>query len=110
MREELARLARHLADQPQDRDAVWRSPGPATPPDAVGAHLDEVLAGEPPSAEATRLSDALRPAILDVLPEGASLRELVCRSSLCRMEISYPDLAAYQGFLETQLWGAKGAL
>jgi hypothetical protein len=52
----------------------------------------------------------LRPAILDVLPEGASLRELVCRSSLCRAEISYPDLASYQRFLDGPLSGAKDAL
>ena len=41
---------------------------------------------------------------------GASLRELVCGSSLCRAEISYPDLASFQGFVESKLTATEGGV
>ena len=108
---QVARLQREIAAQASSQSAAVEtqpaSAGPRSPAD-FGAQLDDILEQEPAAADANRLAAELRLSIVRGLPRGAFVRDLVCRSSLCRAEISYPDLDAYQGFVEEKLAGAEG--
>jgi hypothetical protein len=107
LRAELARLQERTPRPAQGDEA----PEPiASTPAAFSTYLDELLEREPPASDAKQLAGTLRAELARALPYGASLRDIVCGSSVCRAEISYPDLETYQGFTETELSGAEGGL
>jgi hypothetical protein len=76
----------------------------------LAERLDELLRREPEGTEARRLATELSERIRAALPHGASLREVRCRPSLCRAEMTYPDLAAYQEFVESSLNGNEAGV
>jgi hypothetical protein len=43
----------------------------------------------------------------DVLPEGARVISLECRSSMCRLEMSHPSLESFQGFVRKSMLGGE---
>jgi hypothetical protein len=74
--------------------------------DQLADRLDDLLRREPPEGEAERFAAELAPRMRAALPHGASLREVRCRPSLCRIEMTYPDLDTYQRFVEVHLSGS----
>jgi hypothetical protein len=51
----------------------------------------------------------LSPKLADVLPAGSAVREIQCRTSMCRVTTSHPDMDSYRAFLKAGLefMGAK---
>ena len=79
-------------------------------PDRLRETLEERVRLGPGGAEESRLAAELRDWVQDALPPGASLRDVVCRASVCRLEATYPDLATYQTFVETYFGADERAL
>lgn len=109
LQRQVARLQREVGAQDPAGEMEPVRSAPRAQPD-LSTYLDDVIEEEAAAADTSRLAAELRPSIVRALPRGASLRDLVCRSSLCRAEISYPDLDAFQAFVEEKLSGSDGAI
>lgn len=59
--------------------------------------LDRLLVAEAPDPAWSEASDLSR-RVQDALPDGSSLEDLRCGSSLCRVMVSHPNLDAYNAF------------
>ncbi|NMO13436.1 hypothetical protein HPC49_08745 [Pyxidicoccus fallax] len=78
---------------------------PEPTPEEVVARLDARFFGEEVDAAWSRdaLPRAERLGVL--LPRGARVVSLECRSSMCRLEMSHPSLESFQGFVREALLG-----
>jgi hypothetical protein len=86
------------------KDSMPLPPEPS--PREIAEQMDERFFGEwiDPGwrHEATPRAEKLRA----TLPEGARVVSLECRSSMCRVEMSHPNLEAFQGFVRESLLGS----
>ena len=113
LRAQLAALHRQIAvAHTPSREGPAAQPVPSTAPatQELSLQLDEILQRGPDTIEARRLAAELGPAITRSLPQRAVLRHIVCVTSVCRAEISYPSAEALQSFVETALTGAEASV
>jgi hypothetical protein len=81
-------------------------PAPEEPtPDEVVARLDARFFGEGVDPAWSRDATPRAERLGGLLPRGARVVSLECRSSMCRLEMSHPDLESFQGFLRDGLLG-----
>jgi hypothetical protein len=101
-----------VAPQPGEVREEASSRSPSAPPPEVRAEevleqLDERFFSEPLdpgwSHEARRHAEQFG----GTMPKGARVLSLECRSSLCRMETTQPNLESFQDFVRQGLLGGK---
>lgn len=110
-RAEAAPVPERLPEPPKQEEApVAKAPAaaPAEPsPDEVIDQMDERFFLEEVDPAWSRDARHRVERLGGLMPEGARIVAVECRSSMCRMEMSHPSLESFQGFVRKGLMGPE---
>lgn len=90
--------------RPPGEEGEGPASGEPTPEEMV-ARLDARFFGEAVDPAWSRDATPRAERLGVLLPRGARVVSLECRSSMCRLEMSHPDLESFQGFVRDGLLG-----
>jgi hypothetical protein len=110
-REDLPMLAAPLAAErlPAERSVTPESPRLPPSQEAVTSFLRTSFENQPVDAHWAAATGAILDRMIrSHLKDGSALRELSCRSSLCRLVLTHPDARAQQAFMDSTLGSWPG--
>jgi hypothetical protein len=102
---------RALPVEPAPRADAAEERAAAEPPTAedIRDHIERGFAGDA-SVAAPDLAHDVERGVQSALPATSSVRSLVCRSSVCRVETVHRSLAEYRAFTERAFFGYEAVI